>query len=192
MDESTCSNTTDNSYYSKETVTTSETENAVIERNSRLIVSISAILQEIITENRQNIKDSNIPRDNFFSTRVPTMTIEEYLKRIIKYSQMEASSLIMAIIYIDRVCDKKKYVLCQNNIHKLLMASSLLSIKFNEDNCYKNGYYAKIGGITLEEMNRLEYDFFVMLDFRLFVDEFFYQKYDLYFSHYMKSTPEEC
>ncbi len=32
---------------------------------------------------------------------------------------------------------------------------------------YKNSYYAKVGGITTKEMNRLELEFLFRIDFRM-------------------------
>uniref|UniRef100_A0A0D2ZZ26 Uncharacterized protein n=1 Tax=Brassica oleracea var. oleracea TaxID=109376 RepID=A0A0D2ZZ26_BRAOL len=37
---------------------------------------------------------------------------------------------------------------------------------FLEFRCYNNAYYAKIGGVSTEEMNKLERTFFFDLDFR--------------------------
>ena len=33
----------------------------------------------------------------------------------------------------------------------------LLAIKYNEDDYYSNKYYARVGGISLCELNELEY-----------------------------------
>jgi hypothetical protein len=188
MDDSISSGNTERSHYSRETVTTSETDSVATERNNKLIAAIANILNEIITENKQNCSHNSIAKDIFYSNRIPTLNLEDYIKRILKYSQMDPASLIIAIIYIDRICDNHKYILCINNIHRLLLAAVLLSVKFNEDDCYKNSYYAKVGGISLEEMNDLEYECFVKLNFSLYVELGFYQKYEIYFNNYTKSS----
>ncbi|TYH56171.1 hypothetical protein ES332_D09G289800v1 [Gossypium tomentosum] len=43
----------------------------------------------------------------------------------------------------------------------------LVSAKFMDDICYNNAYYAKVGGISTEEMNILEVDFLFGLGFPL-------------------------
>ena len=53
----------------------------------------------------------------------------------------------------------------------------LLAIKYNEDDYYSNKYYAKVGGINLDELNSLEYNFLILLDFDVFIDEETYEKY---------------
>jgi hypothetical protein len=45
----------------------------------------------------------------------------------------------------------------------------VLAAKYNDDEFYKNVYYAKVGGISLEEMNMLENQFTTILDYNFFV-----------------------
>ena len=53
----------------------------------------------------------------------------------------------------------------------------VLAIKYNEDDYYSNKYYAKVGGINLDELNSLEYNFLILLDFDVFINEETYEKY---------------
>ena len=62
------------------------------------------------------------------------------------------------------------------------MASCLLSIKFNEDICYGNSFYAKVGSYSVELLNNLEYEFYIKINFNLLVKESYYEKYFNYFS----------
>lgn len=185
MDESESSIITENSY-SKETMATSESESSLINSKPKIVLSIAINLQDIIIENEQNIQERYMLKDLFYSTHIPMISLEDYLKRILKYTQMEIPTLIIAIMYIDQMCYKKKYILSKSNIYRLIIASSLLSIKFNEDTSFNNSYYAQIGGITSDLMNRLEYEFYVMMDFSLVIDYEYYQKYNSYFSKLSK------
>ncbi len=56
----------------------------------------------------------------------------------------------------------------------------LISIKYNEDDYYSNEFYAKVGGIRMTEMNKLEYEFLSLIDFNLFVNEDVFNKYNSY------------
>jgi hypothetical protein len=60
----------------------------------------------------------------------------------------------------------------------------LLAIKYNEDDYFSNEYYAKVGGISLPEINMLEAEAFQMMNFSLFVEEDFYEKYYAYLMQY--------
>ena len=53
----------------------------------------------------------------------------------------------------------------------------MLAIKYNEDDYYSNKYYAKVGGVNLEELNELEFNFLLLLDFNTFIDDNTYEEY---------------
>ncbi len=55
----------------------------------------------------------------------------------------------------------------------------LISIKFNDDQYFDNAFYAKVGGVTCRELNKLEREILGLLDFDLAVDPELYQKYKL-------------
>ena len=94
-------------------------------RTRNIISILSKILNEIIEENK-NIKNGVVKEKNpkndsyslFYCKTPPVISIEAYLERILKYSKLEDSSLIISLIYLDRVCDKNNVELINNNIHR--------------------------------------------------------------------------
>ena len=158
----------------------SETE----EESSKKIIIHKALLKEIdntltqiISEKKNSKKNQN---DIFSHVRVPKIPLFDYLLRIQKYTRIDNSTIIMALIYIDRVCIRKGLTLTNYNIHRLLFTSILISIKFNEDIIYDNLLYSKIGGVPVAELNKLEHEFLKMIGFSLFVSEEVYKKYYTY------------
>lgn len=149
-----------------------------------IIKSISKNLKEIIKENIKNKQILFIKNDIFYYKHIPTITIEDYIKRIYKCTKMNLSSLINSIIYIDTFCEMNKYVLSMHNIHRMLLTSCLLSIKFNEDVNINTKYYAEVAGIPIQDLNNLEFYFIVKIRFSLFVNYYIYQKYFEYFCKY--------
>ena len=93
---------------------------------------------------------------------------------------MEISTLILILIYIDKICRNNNFRLNYFNIHKLIITSMLVSIKYNEDEYFSNNFYAKVGGISVKDLDFLEYVFLTLIDFQLFVDEDLYNKYSNY------------
>lgn len=174
------SSTSNTTSESEENIQVNIKKTLIEERNFKLAEAMVQILQEIILE---DCSKRNLLPDPFSSKTMPSMPLIHYLKRVIKYSKPETSSLILAMIYIDKVCENSKYVLNINNIHKFLLTSLLVAIKFNEDDFYKNSQYAKIGGLENKEMNQLELEFYFMIDFALFVNSNLYEKYEKYFGH---------
>ena len=151
---------------------------------SKIIKSIVINLDELIIENRKNNEEKFIRHDLFYLGHIPSISLSDYIHRLVKYTKMNISSLILSVIYLDKFCEAHKYILSLNNIHRLLLASCLLSIKFNEDITVNTKYYAEIAGVSVNDLNSLEFYLYVMLDFSLFVDYNYFQKYFDYFSKY--------
>lgn len=81
-----------------------------------LIKSISTILTEIIKDNKdKNIVNSSSP---FYTSKIPKVSLTSYLERIVKYTNLESSTMIISLHYIDMYCRKANDSLCINNIHK--------------------------------------------------------------------------
>ena len=159
----------------------SETEEAstkeiIMYKNKNILKIISESLNSIIEEGS---KSKKIKKDHshFAHKHVPKISLFDYLLRIQNYSKVEDSTLIIALIYIDRICKKKGIVLSKYNIHRLLSTSILIAMKYNEDIICDNLYYSKIAGVTNKELLVLEYEFMKLIDFDLFVSNKIYQTY---------------
>jgi hypothetical protein len=140
-----------------------------------LCVKISNLLDEIMDDSQS----SSVSSLNMFTMgKAPSISIKKYIKRIVKNTGIEDSTLILSLIYIDRVCKKTGFELNRLNLHRLLLTSVLISMKFNEDNAFSNAYYAKIVGITLRELNCLESKFLEMINYSLTVKPKEYQEYE--------------
>jgi len=157
-------------------------ENAAI----TIIKKISELLEDICDESIKNFKDIN-PGENlnikpFLSKNIPQISIKDYLERLYKYTKINCSTIILILIYIDRICNIQKFKLTYFNIHKLILASMIIAIKFNEDEQYTTKFYSKLGGVPIAEIAFLEYNFFFLLNFNLYVEEELYKKYSDYIS----------
>ena len=179
---------TDNSISSKETaINTSQNIDNYNQISSydpkQIIKSIAQNLRDIIRENIRNNQMKYVKQDLFYINRHQSISIEDFIKLIYKNTKMSLSTLIISIIYIDKCCEINKYILSLKNVHRILIASCLLSIKFNED-CISTKYYSKIVGINDCDLNNLELYFYIKLQFSLFVDDDDYQRYFDYFSKF--------
>ena len=65
-----------------------------------------------------------------------------------------------------------------------MLIAILIAIKYNEDDFYSNTYYAKVGGITLKEINNLESEFLSLINFNLWIDFEIFTKYQNYLEQY--------
>ena len=152
-----------------------------------LLEEISSILNSIVKQNKKKKNPKDIDKI-FIHGQTPQISIFDYLCRIQKYSLIENSTLIISLIYIDRICKEKGFILTKNNIHRILFISIYTAIKYNEDKIYKNKFYAKIAGISVKELTKLESGFLNLIEFKLFVSDEIYQVYSSFLESINKQT----
>jgi len=117
----------------------------------------------------------------FHCVRPPQLGVYDYLMRISKYFQCSNECFVMSLVYIDRLVKMHpEFTICNLNIHRLLVTSVMLAVKFYDDVYYSNAYYAKVGGVKTKEVNNLEHQFLKLLDWQLHVSP---QEYDQYRNH---------
>ena len=120
-------------------------------------------------------------KDGHFTYKIiPQISLLDYLRRIIKYLKLEFSTLIISMIYIDRICKEKVYI-NEFNCHRIMLISIYMAYKYNEDCTHDNKYLSLVSGINLEEMISLEHDFLDLIEFNLFVNDNIYNEYIIYF-----------
>jgi hypothetical protein len=138
---------------------------------------ISDLFINICEENKTKKKQKNLLLKSFTNKNIPSITIKDYLIRLSKYSKVNESTIILILIYIDRVCNMKHFFLTYFNIHKMILASFILAIKYNEESYYFMSYYSKLGGVSMSELENLESEFLELIEFNLFIEQKLYDKY---------------
>ncbi|GLJ18725.1 hypothetical protein SUGI_0334080 [Cryptomeria japonica] len=145
------------------------------ESNLCMLAVLASLLQRLVARNERLLFSSgkSFSTENlcvFAALQVPEMGIEKFLERIFKYSRCSPSAFVVAYVYIDRlILNNPSFRITSLNIHRLVITSVMVATKFLDDLHCNNGYFAKVGGLTLEEMNILEVEFLFMLRFRLHV-----------------------
>ena len=156
--------------------------------NYVLIKSISKTLVSILENNKKKSNYKEIVKKQgkmaFSANLIPGISIEDYLLRIQTYANVEKSTLIISLIFIDKLCHTADVTLTHYNIHRILFTALLLSIKYNEDSFFDNQYYSEIAGVKIKELQLLEYTFVSMVDFNLFVRDEIYEKYRNYLENF--------
>ena len=143
-----------NSIYSTENTQFLKTSNdSIREKSISFTKIISEILTDICEENKSNLDTKVLLLKPFVSKKIPTISIKDYIERLLKYSKTFNEIIIIVLIYLDTICAK----------HKL-------------------NYYSKLGGIPKKEATKLEYEFMSLIDFKLFVNQKLYEKYYNYLS----------
>lgn len=115
----------------------------------------------------------------FDSSAIPPITVDKYLQRLCATFRCSDASFVAALIIVDRLLefDGGRLPLTMRNVHRIFLASLIVSVKYNEDLVYSNSHYAKAGGVHLREINRLERVLLQSLDFNVKVEP---EQYELY------------
>jgi len=115
----------------------------------------------------------------FDSKTIPNISIHSYLERINKHAKCSDPCFVVAYIYINRVLKNKGFILSRQNIYRLILASMVVAIKYNDDVFASNKSYSMIGGVDLDEINILEPCILDLLQFHLFVTQDLYILYTM-------------
>jgi hypothetical protein len=138
---------------------------------------ISDLFINICEENKIKKSNKNFIIKSFTNKFIPSISIKDYILRLAKHSKVNESTIIIVLIYIDRICNINHLNLTYYNIHKLILASFILAIKYNEENYYSMAFYSKIGGISLSELNNLEFECLILIRYNLFIQPKLFDKY---------------
>ena len=153
-----------------------------VDTSEPLLKEIANTLSSIISKNKES-KTSKKENSPFSNGHIPKISLFDYLLRIKKYSEIENSTIIISLIYIDRICKRNQIILTKYNIHRILFTAILISVKYNEDIIYDNSFYSKVAGVPAEELISLEKAFLKMIGFELFISDEIYKKYCDYLNY---------
>ena len=133
-----------------------------------IIQFISSNLNSIISYNKENKKRQKRSKHEYLhSSLTPVISLEGFLKLIIKYTEIENNTLIVSYLYIMKLVNKENFILEKNNIYLLLLTASVLAKKVLEDLILENSFYCQIGLFTCEQLNLAEYSLFSRLDYKV-------------------------
>ncbi|KAG6507043.1 cyclin-P4-1-like [Zingiber officinale] len=161
-----------------------------------MVLVLSSLLERVVERNDAAVAVGLRPLPDrtaaFHSVRKPDISARCYLERIFRYANCSPSCYAVAYIYLLRFLHRHPAVALHSlNLHRFLIAAVLAAVKFTEDIHYNNAYFAKLGGISLIEMNYLEVDFLFGLGFELNVTPATFSSYCsiLQREFYLESPP---
>mmetsp|Transcript_103442 Transcript_103442/g.183768 ORF Transcript_103442/g.183768 Transcript_103442/m.183768 type:complete len:338 (+) Transcript_103442:300-1313(+) len=142
--------------------------------------SFGASIPSLPVQKPRSIEETRQAATVFDSSAIPPISVDKYLTRLCSTFRCSDATFIAALIIVDRLLeyDGGRLPLTMRNVHRIFLASLLVSAKYNEDLVYSNGHYAKAGGVHLREVNRLERVLLTSLDFNLRIEPDLYQLYE--------------
>ncbi|XP_006402307.2 LOW QUALITY PROTEIN: cyclin-U3-1 [Eutrema salsugineum] len=131
---------------------------------------LASSLERCVLMNDEKLPEMKEPETVFDGRCTPEISIGHYLDRIFNYSGCSPSCFVIAHIYIHLFLQRTRALLNPLNVHRLLITTVMLAAKVFDDRYYNNAYYARVGGVSTRELNRLEMKLLFTLDFKLQVD----------------------
>ncbi|KPV72359.1 uncharacterized protein RHOBADRAFT_18277, partial [Rhodotorula graminis WP1] len=132
-----------------------------------LITLIASMLDKLREHNdRIPLTPNSLTR--FHSRAPPNISVRDYLVRIAKFTNVEACCLLILLPYVDKVCARlPTFTVSSLTVHRFIIAAISVGSKALSDAFCTNGRYARVGGVSVVEMNLLEKEFCEALDWRL-------------------------
>ncbi|MDR3442425.1 MAG: hypothetical protein P4L65_05355 [Legionella sp.] len=143
-------------------------ERPLTAEESNLIKTTVNYLNAVMTQNAQL---PTPPLTQFYTVCVSAISLEEYLKRHLIYLRLKEHHLIYLCIYVDRFFANNSDYLHPLNTHRVLTSLLLLAIKYTDDNHFNNVVHANCAGVTLTEINKLEVQALMILNYNLYVSK---------------------
>ncbi|CAI9765164.1 unnamed protein product [Fraxinus pennsylvanica] len=150
-----------------------------------VIYVLASIIDRTLSRNERIAKNCRFPLSSksaktrvFDCNETPDMRIQSYLERIFRYTRAGPSVYVVAYVYIDRFCQlHPEFRIGVRNVHRLLITTIMLASKYVEDMNYRNSYFARVGGLTSKEMNKLEVEFLFLMKFKFHVNVSVFESY---------------
>ncbi|KAF9059791.1 cyclin-domain-containing protein, partial [Rhodocollybia butyracea] len=127
------------------------------------------MLERLMSHNDQiPLQPESLTR--FHSRSAPGISVLDYLKRIVKFTKVEIQKacLLITLHYIDQICARVPlFTLSSLTCHRFIITAITVSSKGLCDVFCNNTLYAKVGGISVGELNVLEREFLRMIEWTI-------------------------
>jgi hypothetical protein len=103
------------------------------------------------------------------------LTLAEYLDRICKYTKCSDESLVLAMIYLDRLAvASEPVVLSSRTCYRLVFTSILVACKYHDgydddEWCSDPQFWSNVGGFPKNEVAKMEMEFMRLSNWKLLV-----------------------
>lgn len=154
-------------------LTQQPTKNTSAKEEREINLAGSQLLGALAKIYEAAVKVANLPdpgsKSWFHSCRAPSISIHEYLERLQHYFKCSDSCFLVSLVYISRILKLNPTTLFLDalSIHRFLAISLVVSVKFNDDVYFSNGFYAKVCGLSMPELNSAEIDFLKLIGWKL-------------------------
>lgn len=144
---------------------------------AQLARQVAEVMSDTVHQNDQSpFTTDKLTR--FHSRASPGISIHDYLLRIIKFCNLDKSVLLVLLYFVDLFSESyARFVLNSLTVHRFLITAAAVASKGLCDLFCTNTHYAKVGGITVMELNLLEVEFLTRVSYRIIPPQHVLPKY---------------
>ncbi|OBZ78678.1 Cyclin-U4-3 [Grifola frondosa] len=101
-----------------------------------------------------------------------------FMQKVLETTQVSESVIVLSLHYIYRMKARNRFTAGQaGSEYRVAVAALMMANKFVDDNTYTNKTWSEVSGIDLQEVNKMEREFLLGIDFDLYVDKTTYESW---------------
>lgn len=122
-------------------------------------------MSDFVSEMAQGIVQSGSPVSPAF---------RKFVSQILASTRLPSSTILLALYYLATrmtlLSSRGQRQTVRGQVYRMLTTALLLGSKFLDDNTFQNRSWSEVSGLTIPELNRLETEWLVAIDWNLHID----------------------
>ncbi|EMD41468.1 hypothetical protein CERSUDRAFT_110040 [Gelatoporia subvermispora B] len=121
------------------------------------------------------------PHSNSATARLQFNVSQQFIRfmqKVLETTQVSQSVIVLSLHYVYRMKARNPYTSGQpGSEYRVAVAALMMANKFVDDNTYTNKTWSEVSGIDLAEINKMEREFLLGIEFGLYVDKSTYDSW---------------
>ena len=126
--------------------------------------------------NANQLLETDSESDDSEEDFIGKMKFETFIEKIVYILDFDDNLLILSLMVLDKFLTSK-IILSESNVHKVFFICLMETHKFFDDNTFTNKDYAKMCGVSVDELLNMEIYFLECINFNLFIKDDEFKKY---------------
>ena len=135
--------------------------------------------------NLNQLSETDSESDESDEDYIGKMKFETFIEKIVYILDFDDNLLILSLMVLDKFLTSK-IILSESNVHKIFFTCLMETHKFFDDNTFTNKDYAKMCGVSVDELLKMEIYFLESINFNLFIKDDEFKKYKDNFEQFKK------
>lgn len=135
--------------------------------------------------NVNQLSETDSESDDSEEDFIGKMKFETFIEKIVYILDFDDNLLILSLMVLDKFLTSK-IILSESNVHKVFFTCLMETHKFFDDNTFTNKDYAKMCGVSVDDLLKMEIYFLESINFNLFIKDDDFIKYKNNFEQFKK------